>query len=154
MPLVLPIGREGCGEGLLGSGVDIEIEFVCTLLLEAELVASLRDEESAATVIKPRVDIEGECELIAGDFDIVGPVDLDPLVGTVKVDSLSGLAGDEFGPTHYMSGSVEAGLVDKGPGGFGYTHAHEIPDRTAHELGVLVDFIPVVIHSAATVTGD
>ena len=152
MPLALPVGRERCGQRLLAAVVDIEQQVIGALLLEAELVLTLGNEVSAAGVVAPRQEVEGEGESGAGDLDGVSPVHLDPLVLLVKVDGIAVRALDEPGLAHDMRGNAVAGLVLEGADRLVEADADEVPKGSAHRLRMRIDDIPVVIHATTAVS--
>ena len=154
VPLALPVGRERRGQRLLAARVNVEQQILGALLLEAELVLALGDEVSAAGVVVPRQEVEGEGKSGAGDLDSVSPVHLDPLVLLVQVDGIAVRALDEPGLAHDMRGNVVAGLVLEGADRLVETDADEVPEGSAHRLRMRIDDIPVVVHATAAVSGD
>ena len=154
MPLPFPIRGQGGRQDLLLAGVQIEVKAFGAILLDPELIVTLREEITAGNVVLPGQDVQRKGQFVTGNLHGIGPVHLHPLVLLVEIDGFSGRALDQFGLAHDMSGNRVRRLVLQRTDRLFETRADEIPDGTAHELGMRVDHLPEIIHGAAAVTGD
>ena len=132
------------------AGVQIELQFLITLLNDTKLCITFRYVGCALihTTQFAGLHIEADGQGLARQFDVVCTVHLHPLiVATQTQRSLF-----DLGIAHQMSRCLEGRTVSQRTNMLCNTGAHKVPDSTAHQSRMTTDNGPILIQSTTGIT--
>ena len=155
MPMVLPIGRQlaFCLVELICE--DIEIDVFLAVLLNAQLIAALRDERAAVANKGTREYAHSDGELVAVDLHILIAIDLYPLVVSIQIEhrlcAFLLACFHQLGITHQVGRGMVRRCILHQSGFLREARADEVPNSASQAAWLCIDHTPIIVQCASTI---